>query len=136
RPARRLRYPRVVRCRASRSARFFRELGVDPRAEPFEAVLRTLPAPTQTLLEQDLVNPAAPHGNALLLQQIDLMGIGLKRIPSLLLGVGPHDTILQVQSTKRRRELGNILIDAPTRAGKGLLAPSQLLTWPYSAQGG
>jgi hypothetical protein len=99
-------------------------------------VLRTLPAPTQTLLEQDLVNPAAPHGNALLLQQIDLMGIGLKRIPSLLLGIGPHDTILQVQSTKRRRELGNILIDAPTRAGKGLLATSQLLTWPYSAQGG
>jgi type IV secretion system protein VirD4 len=60
------------------------------------------------------------------------MGIGLKRIPSLLLGIGPYNTILQVQSTKRRRELGNILIDAPTRAGKGLLATSQLLTWPYS----
>jgi hypothetical protein len=44
---------------------FFCELKVDPRAEP-----GLLPAPAQTLLEQDLVNPAAPHSNALLLQEI------------------------------------------------------------------
>jgi type IV secretion system protein VirD4 len=60
------------------------------------------------------------------------MEVELKRIPSLLLGIGPYNTILQVKSTKCRRELGNMLIDAPTRAGKGLLATSQLLTWPFS----
>ncbi len=32
----------------------------------------------------------------------------------------------------RRRELGNLLLVAPTRAGKGLLATSQLLTWQHS----
>src|SRR3954451_21091890 len=57
--------PQVARCRDSRSAPFFRELGVDPRAEP-----GLLPTPAQTFLEQDLVHPAAPHGNALVLQQI------------------------------------------------------------------
>ncbi len=31
-----------------------------------------------------------------------------------------------------RRELGNLLIVAPTRSGKGLLATSQLLTWKHS----
>jgi type IV secretion system protein VirD4 len=29
--------------------------------------------------------------------------------------------------------MGNLLVDAPTRRGKGLLAVSQLLTWPHSA---
>jgi type IV secretory pathway TraG/TraD family ATPase VirD4 len=28
--------------------------------------------------------------------------------------------------------LGNVLVVAPTRGGKGLLATSQLLTWPHS----
>ncbi|HEY6540669.1 MAG TPA: type IV secretory system conjugative DNA transfer family protein [Ktedonobacteraceae bacterium] len=37
-----------------------------------------------------------------------------------------------VRSTKQRRELGNLLIVAPTRSGKGLLAVSQLLTWHHS----
>ena len=32
----------------------------------------------------------------------------------------------------QRRELGNLLIVAPTRAGKGLLATSQLVTWNHS----
>ena len=44
---------------------FFRELGVDPLAEP-----GLLPPPAQTLPEQDLVDPAAPHGDALVLQQV------------------------------------------------------------------
>src|SRR5207248_6810484 len=34
--------------------------------------------------------------------------------------------------TKARRELGNMLIVAPTRGGKGLLAVSQLFTWKHS----
>src|SRR5438105_1276102 len=37
-----------------------------------------------------------------------------------------------VRPTKTRREIGNTLIVAPTRAGKGLLAISQLLTWQHS----
>src|SRR5918999_726109 len=52
--------------------------------------------------------------------------------PSLLLGVSRFNHLLRVQPTKTRRELGNLLIVAPTRAGKGLLATSQLLTWPHS----
>src|SRR2546421_10288722 len=37
-----------------------------------------------------------------------------------------------VRPTKKRRELGNLLIVAPTRGGKGLLAISQLLSWKHS----
>ncbi|HYU73443.1 MAG TPA: type IV secretory system conjugative DNA transfer family protein [Ktedonobacteraceae bacterium] len=49
----------------------------------------------------------------------------------LLLGTMPHDYYI-VRPTKSRRELGNILIVAPTRGGKGLLATSQLLSWQHS----
>jgi len=38
-----------------------------------------------------------------------------------------------VRPTKERREIGNTLIVAPTRGGKGLLAVSQLLSWNDSA---
>jgi type IV secretion system protein VirD4 len=51
---------------------------------------------------------------------------------SLLLGISRFNHLLRVRPTKIRRELGNLLIVAPTRAGKGLLATSQLLTWPHS----
>jgi hypothetical protein len=51
----------------------------------------------------------------------------------LLLGVTPFNQAYSVRSTKARRELGNVLVDALTRGGKGLLAISQLLTWPHSA---
>jgi type IV secretion system protein VirD4 len=37
-----------------------------------------------------------------------------------------------VRKTSQRPELGNLLIVAPTRSGKGLLAVSQLLTWQHS----
>ena len=37
-----------------------------------------------------------------------------------------------VRPTPKRREIGNTLIVAPTRAGKGLLAISQLLSWHHS----
>jgi type IV secretion system protein VirD4 len=51
---------------------------------------------------------------------------------SLLLGVNHFSRVLHVKATKTRRELGNILIEAPTGGGKGLLAVSQLLTWKGS----
>ena len=47
---------------------------------------------------------------------------------SLLLGVGCFGHVLRVPPLPTRRELGNLLIVAPTRGGKGLLAVSQLLT--------
>jgi hypothetical protein len=50
----------------------------------------------------------------------------------LLVGVSPFDQVLSVRRTPKRRELGNVLVDALTRGGKGLLAISQLLTWPHS----
>ena len=37
-----------------------------------------------------------------------------------------------VRPTSKRREIGNTLIVAPTRGGKGLLAISQLLSWKHS----
>ncbi len=40
--------------------------------------------------------------------------------------------LITVRKTKQRPELGNLLIVAPTRGGKGLLATSQLLTWHHS----
>ena len=51
---------------------------------------------------------------------------------SLLLGRYNYGTTLAVSPSATRRELGNMLICAPTRAGKGLLAVSQLLTWKGS----
>ncbi len=51
----------------------------------------------------------------------------------LLLGKSRYArTILAVRPQKTHRELGNLLIVAPTRLGKGLLAVSQLLTWNHS----
>jgi type IV secretion system protein VirD4 len=51
---------------------------------------------------------------------------------SLLLGVNQFNHVLSVRPTKTRSELGNLLIVAPTRGGKGLLAISQLLSWNHS----
>ena len=51
---------------------------------------------------------------------------------SLLLGITSFNHFACVRPTKTRSELGNLLICAPTRAGKGLLAVSQLLTFPGS----
>lgn len=43
-----------------------------------------------------------------------------------------NQPFVTVAPTKQRSELGNLLIVAPTRSGKGLLAVSQLLTWQHS----
>ena len=52
---------------------------------------------------------------------------------SLILGINHFSRILHVRATETRQHLGNILIEAPTGGGKGLLAVSQLLTWKGSA---
>src|SRR5919202_3020469 len=64
----------------------------------------------------------------------EVSDLATDRLPerSLLLGVNQFSRLLQVQATPKRRELGNILIEAPTGGGKGLLAVCQLLTWDGS----
>src|SRR6266581_2765144 len=49
----------------------------------------------------------------------------------LLLGTR-NGHFVSVRPTRARRELGNLLVVSPTRAGKGLLAVSQLLSWQHS----
>jgi type IV secretion system protein VirD4 len=51
---------------------------------------------------------------------------------SLLLGIADFHNLLCVRPTQARSELGNLLAVATTRGGKGLLATSQLLSWPHS----
>ncbi|HJT58343.1 MAG TPA: type IV secretory system conjugative DNA transfer family protein [Ktedonobacteraceae bacterium] len=55
---------------------------------------------------------------------------------SVLLGIKPlwlfGRPLVTVKQTAQRPELGNLLIVAPTRSGKGLLAVSQLLAWHHS----
>jgi type IV secretory pathway TraG/TraD family ATPase VirD4 len=50
----------------------------------------------------------------------------------LLFGVSHLNQVASVRPTPKRRELGNMLVCAPPRMGKSLLAISQLLTWPHS----
>src|SRR6266446_3101437 len=50
----------------------------------------------------------------------------------LLLGTRKARHVVCVRPTQTRRELGNLLVVAPTRGGKGLLATSQLLSWHHS----
>jgi type IV secretion system protein VirD4 len=62
----------------------------------------------------------------------DLLSTSLEPDTSLLLGAHHLDHVLRVKPQSTRREPGNLLIAAPTRGGKGLLAVSQLLTWRHS----
>jgi type IV secretion system protein VirD4 len=50
----------------------------------------------------------------------------------LLIGRSRFQRLLAVRSHPTRKELGNMLVVAPTRGGKGLLATSQLLSWQHS----
>src|SRR2546426_10253119 len=66
--------------------------------------------------------------------RIDELGRLLSVTPppdGLLLGMR-NGHFVTVRPTPARRELGNLLVVAPTRAGKGLLAVSQLLSWQHS----
>jgi hypothetical protein len=62
----------------------------------------------------------------------NLLSSTLEAETNLLLGASHFTHVLRVRPTKIRSELGNLLIVAPTRGGKGLLATSQLLTWQHS----
>jgi type IV secretion system protein VirD4 len=72
--------------------------------------------------------------NSRLAQLHELMGLLTEKFDetSLLLGVSGFNMLLRVQPTATRKELGNLLAIATTRGGKGLLATSQLLSWPHS----
>src|SRR5687767_13892668 len=48
---------------------------------------------------------------------------------ALLIGKDQVGNVLRVVPSPSRRELGNMLVAAPTRGGKGLLATAQLLSW-------
>ena len=50
----------------------------------------------------------------------------------LLLGRSPLGGIYRVAPSKKRPELGHMLVIAPPRSGKSMLAASQILTWPGS----
>jgi type IV secretion system protein VirD4 len=58
------------------------------------------------------------------------------RSDGVLLGTKRHLLFFKrfaiVRPTTKRREIGNTLVVAPTRGGKGLLAISQLLSWQHS----
>ena len=55
------------------------------------------------------------------------------RTDGLFLGKLPFpQRFVSVAPRPERQELGNLLIVAPTRSGKGLLATSQLLSWKHS----
>lgn len=66
------------------------------------------------------------------LHELDSLTGAPPAAPHLLLGVTHLNQPLAVKPTRTRRELGNLLVVAPTRGGKGLLAVSQLLSWPAS----
>ena len=51
----------------------------------------------------------------------------------LLVGVSSFKQVLSVRPTPTRQELGNVLVDALTRGGKGLLRSPGTVTWPHSA---
>ena len=65
----------------------------------------------------------------------EIASLTTDRLPakSLLIGLTHFSRFLHVRATPQRRELGNMLIEAPTGGGKGLLAVSQLLAWEGSA---
>lgn len=50
----------------------------------------------------------------------------------LLIGRGPYNQLLAVVPQPTHRELGNIVVIAPPRHGKGLHATAELLTWEHS----
>src|SRR5512133_1247158 len=52
---------------------------------------------------------------------------------SLLIGSSSLTGLYRAGATEKRRELGNVLVEAPTGGGKGLLAVCQILTWGSSA---
>src|SRR6476620_11083561 len=62
----------------------------------------------------------------------DLISYTFDEENSLLIGKDRFGHVLRICPSANRRALGNMLIEAPTRGGKGLLATAQLLSWKGS----
>jgi type IV secretion system protein VirD4 len=63
----------------------------------------------------------------------DLLSNNFEEVKAgLILGIGQFNNIVSVRPTSTRRELGNLLVCARSRAGKGLLAVAQIQSWPHS----
>jgi type IV secretion system protein VirD4 len=69
---------------------------------------------------------------AKLSEMLALYGAAEDHEACLLLGIGHMNHMIRVRPKAARPELGNLLVVAPTRGGKGLLAVSQLLSWRHS----
>src|SRR5512132_804441 len=69
---------------------------------------------------------------AKLSEMLALYGAAEDHDTSLLLGIGHMNHMIRVRPKKTRSELGNLLVVAPTRGGKGLMAVAQLLSWRHS----
>jgi type IV secretion system protein VirD4 len=69
---------------------------------------------------------------AKLSEMLALYGAAEDHETCLLLGIGHMNHMIRVRPKASRPELGNLLVVAPTRGGKGLLAVSQLLSWRHS----
>ena len=61
-----------------------------------------------------------------------MLGERPQRGTHLLIGRGPYNQLLGVRPKSTHPELGNIVVIAPPRHGKGLHATAQLLTWEHS----
>src|SRR3954468_15801599 len=60
------------------------------------------------------------------------LGTTLCRRAAFTLRGREYGHILRVQSTKDRKELGNVMVIGRTRCGKGLFANTQILSWTES----
>jgi type IV secretion system protein VirD4 len=78
--------------------------------------------------------PASSLYTARFAHQFELRHIRSKTLPpdGLFLGTTTRYQTMSIRPTQTRREIGNMLVVAPTRGGKGLLAVSQLLSWKHS----
>jgi type IV secretory pathway TraG/TraD family ATPase VirD4 len=56
-----------------------------------------------------------------------------KKITGILLAFGQCNQVLCIFPTKDQKELGNMIVIAETRSGKGLHITTNLLCWPYPA---
>jgi type IV secretory pathway TraG/TraD family ATPase VirD4 len=54
-----------------------------------------------------------------------------KKVTGILLAIGHYEQVLCVRPTREQKELGNMLVIAKTRSGKGLHIGTNLLRWPF-----
>jgi type IV secretion system protein VirD4 len=99
-------------------------------AEDFFLSLTLLVSQTQAFFDRrDSLHTAR---FAALHELIPLLTTSLEEPSALLLAESSFHQLLRVAPALRRPELGNLLVVARTRGGKGLLATAELLTWKHS----